>query len=60
MAVDRDGKRVGPILVLVGVVCERCGYRFKAPKGCAWPVGCPKCTADAAPSWWFRENNRIK
>lgn len=38
------------------VVCEGCGHRFHAPRGAAWPVACPHCTADAAPPIWFRDN----
>lgn len=48
------------VAMLVKVVCERCGREQRAPKGALWPVGCCYCTGDAAPRWWFSENNPDK
>lgn len=39
------------------IVCEHCGHRGFALPRVAWPIPCPRCGHDAAPSWWFRANN---
>lgn len=42
---------------LVKTVCERCGREQTSLAGALWPVPCRFCSGDAAPRWWFRENN---